>query len=315
MLNVVVPRLGYSVHGVGHAAVLTALTALAMAAYLECVFCDPGRVPAGWQPDAEQQQVAVLQVKRRGGGRRFCKKCAAPKPPRTHHCRRCGHCVLRMDHHCTWVNNCIGHGNYRSFLRMCLLLTLACLHALSLLLSMDARLAQIALGWDEETRLAAAAGHEPGSGSAAAAAAAAEAAAAAAAAATPSLSTKAGWRGPLWVHAAVQVLATAVGLPVAVGLLVLLTWNAYLALRNQTTIEYHEGVEARFVEAGTAAAQQRHPFDLGWHGNLAAVCGDSLGGWLLPGQPAAEGDGCAFGTPWDAAASAASAAEGAPRGS
>ena len=225
------------------------------------------------------------------------------------------------------------------------------------------------------------------------------------------------------IHRSLQVLATAVGLPVAVGLLVLLTWNAYLALRNQTTIEYHEGaqqghgqhpweglgkvhnqsmtnttgvhhrgpgtgllpfkgracvpaaalpavlrprclvitahthfctfnppptnpfaphphphphptstpqtppslhrrahppaagVEARFVEAGTAAAQQRHPFDLGWHGNLAAVCGDSLGGWLLPGQPAAEGDGCAFGTPWDAAASAASAAEGAPRGS
>lgn len=98
-----------------------------------------GTVPPDWQPDPEQQAVAaVLQVKRSGGGsrwvgaaaaaagghdhvpvlpqgwalsrplspwrpphlaRRFCKKCQAYKPPRTHHCRRCGRCILRMDHH------------------------------------------------------------------------------------------------------------------------------------------------------------------------------------------------------------------------
>lgn len=66
-----------------------------------------GRVPPGWQPDAEKQQ-AVQQVKRRGGGARYCKKCAAYKPPRTHHCRRCGCCVLRMDHHCVSCS-CSGH--------------------------------------------------------------------------------------------------------------------------------------------------------------------------------------------------------------
>lgn len=163
-----------------------------------------GRVPPGWQPDAEQQ--AVQQVKRRGGAR-YCKKCVAYKPPRTHHCRRCGHCVLRMDHHCAWVNNCIGklpglgrylvccssrphriegsavacefcwgsggppavhpqqpgtprpatlhagHGNYRAFLLMCIFLAAACLHALALVLKMDAHLVSVSrclgglIGW------------------------------------------------------------------------------------------------------------------------------------------------------------------------
>uniref|UniRef100_A0A4D5RZQ9 Palmitoyltransferase n=1 Tax=Ixodes scapularis TaxID=6945 RepID=A0A4D5RZQ9_IXOSC len=30
----------------------------------------------------------------------ICKKCIAPKPPRTHHCSICNRCVLKMDHHC-----------------------------------------------------------------------------------------------------------------------------------------------------------------------------------------------------------------------
>ncbi|XP_033606340.1 palmitoyltransferase ZDHHC16 isoform X2 [Cryptotermes secundus] len=45
----------------------------------------------------------------------ICKKCIAPKPPRTHHCSVCNKCVLKMDHHCPWLNNCIGHYNHRYF--------------------------------------------------------------------------------------------------------------------------------------------------------------------------------------------------------
>lgn len=30
----------------------------------------------------------------------ICKKCIAPKPPRTHHCSVCNKCILKMDHHC-----------------------------------------------------------------------------------------------------------------------------------------------------------------------------------------------------------------------
>nr|CAD7200079.1 unnamed protein product [Timema douglasi] len=45
----------------------------------------------------------------------ICKKCIAPKPPRTHHCSVCNKCILKMDHHCPWLNNCIGHYNHRYF--------------------------------------------------------------------------------------------------------------------------------------------------------------------------------------------------------
>ncbi|XP_076364565.1 palmitoyltransferase ZDHHC16 isoform X3 [Tachypleus tridentatus] len=49
----------------------------------------------------------------------ICKKCIAPKPPRTHHCSVCDHCILKMDHHCPWLNNCIGHFNHRYFFLFC----------------------------------------------------------------------------------------------------------------------------------------------------------------------------------------------------
>ncbi|KAK7868875.1 hypothetical protein R5R35_014198 [Gryllus longicercus] len=45
----------------------------------------------------------------------ICKKCIAPKPPRTHHCSVCNRCILKMDHHCPWLNNCVGHSNHRYF--------------------------------------------------------------------------------------------------------------------------------------------------------------------------------------------------------
>ena len=48
--------------------------------------------------------------------KRFCGKCSIVKPQRTHHCRQCGRCVLKMDHHCNWLDTCIGFRNYKFFL-------------------------------------------------------------------------------------------------------------------------------------------------------------------------------------------------------
>lgn len=50
----------------------------------------------------------------------ICKRCIAPKPPRTHHCIVCNRCILKMDHHCPWLNNCVGHFNHRYFFMFCL---------------------------------------------------------------------------------------------------------------------------------------------------------------------------------------------------
>lgn len=50
------------------------------------------------------------------GKSRWCSKCSGWKPDRTHHCRYCARCVLKMDHHCVWLGTCVGFGNYRPFL-------------------------------------------------------------------------------------------------------------------------------------------------------------------------------------------------------
>jgi hypothetical protein len=45
-----------------------------------------------------------------------CILCNGVKPPRTHHCSKCGRCVMRMDHHCPWIGNCVGFKNLKYFL-------------------------------------------------------------------------------------------------------------------------------------------------------------------------------------------------------
>ena len=69
----------------------------------------------------------------------YCRQCRHNKPSRSHHCKRCNKCVLKYDHHvnqnftslffsmfnnhwsnvtkkkCTWINACIGFGNYKYF--------------------------------------------------------------------------------------------------------------------------------------------------------------------------------------------------------
>lgn len=45
----------------------------------------------------------------------YCYRCKRHKPPRAHHCRHCGTCVLKMDHHCPWVGGCVGARNHKFF--------------------------------------------------------------------------------------------------------------------------------------------------------------------------------------------------------
>ena len=46
------------------------------------------------------RHTALLQKYQLTG--RWCKQCQLPKPPRAHHCKSCGKCVLKLDHHCPW---------------------------------------------------------------------------------------------------------------------------------------------------------------------------------------------------------------------
>ncbi|KAG2432570.1 hypothetical protein HXX76_008914 [Chlamydomonas incerta] len=122
----------------------SAVCAMCVWSYLAAVTADPGRVPQGWHPFADEQQArAELErmaysnyyFDRRDPRRpRFCKRCQAWKPERAHHCSVTGRCVLKMDHWCIWVVNCVGLMNYKFFLLFIFYAALGCGLAVLLLL-------------------------------------------------------------------------------------------------------------------------------------------------------------------------------------
>ncbi|CAA0825331.1 Probable protein S-acyltransferase 15 [Striga hermonthica] len=102
--------------GLLNSLIFSFLAFLCVFSLLVCVLSDPGGVPSGYIPDVEDSQGSDQESKRNGAHTRLCDKCSVHKPPRAHHCRVCRMCVLRMDHHCSWINNCVGLKNYKSFL-------------------------------------------------------------------------------------------------------------------------------------------------------------------------------------------------------
>lgn len=110
--------------------------------YFAVVLTDAGKVPEGWQPppddedeDLEAADAAEDKKSNSEKRRRFCRKCAAWKPERTHHCSVCERCTLKMDHHCVWVANCVGAYNYKFFLLFLLYTFLATVFDAVVLLS------------------------------------------------------------------------------------------------------------------------------------------------------------------------------------
>jgi len=85
-----------------------------------CVTRNPGVVGSSGVDDPEEEvgvTDALMQDEDFLAPGRWCRKCSAPKPERTHHCSTCGCCVLKMDHHCPWLGSrCIGHRTYPAFL-------------------------------------------------------------------------------------------------------------------------------------------------------------------------------------------------------
>lgn len=79
-----------------------------------------GRTTSSYQRSPAHTHVSIDQADltvtvKRNGEPRFCTKCSYEKPDRSHHCRICGECVLKMDHHCPWINGCVGFRNQKHF--------------------------------------------------------------------------------------------------------------------------------------------------------------------------------------------------------
>ncbi|XP_043497721.1 palmitoyltransferase ZDHHC6 isoform X1 [Polistes fuscatus] len=73
--------------------------------FISAIFEGPGFLPLKWKPE-KATDAQFLQ---------YCTVCQGYKAPRSHHCRKCGLCVMKMDHHCPWINNCVGHHNHGHF--------------------------------------------------------------------------------------------------------------------------------------------------------------------------------------------------------
>ncbi|KAA3471920.1 putative protein S-acyltransferase 16 isoform X1 [Gossypium australe] len=85
--------------------------------------------------------------------------------------------------------------------------------------------------------------------------------------------------------------------PLSMALSGLLGWHIYLILQNKTTIEYHEGVRATWLEE-RAGNIYKHPYDLGAYDNLTTVLGSNIICWICPTSKHI-GNGLRFRTAYD----------------
>ncbi|XP_050681158.1 palmitoyltransferase ZDHHC6-like isoform X2 [Leptidea sinapis] len=102
-----------------HSITFLSLAALTLYFFLQSLLEGPGYVPKGWKPK-DEEDVEFLQ---------YCVICEGYKAPRSHHCKKCGRCILKMDHHCPWINCCVGHKNHGYFTIFLGFAVLGCFHA------------------------------------------------------------------------------------------------------------------------------------------------------------------------------------------
>ncbi|XP_021897893.1 probable protein S-acyltransferase 15 isoform X2 [Carica papaya] len=115
--------------GALNALIFSFLASLCIFSFSVCVVTDPGYVPSSYVPDVEDSGISGQEPTKNGAAMRHCDKCSAYKPPRTHHCRVCRRCILRMDHHCLWIDNCVGHLNYKAYFVFILYVTLGSIYS------------------------------------------------------------------------------------------------------------------------------------------------------------------------------------------
>jgi hypothetical protein len=117
--------------------VTVCLVGMTLWSYAMVATTDPGRVPDAFLLSSPGSAELALER----GNMDVCVPCDVYKPPRAHHCSRCGRCVLKYDHHCPWIAQCVGFFNYKLYLvfifyawLLALLVTVSLSHAVYIFL-------------------------------------------------------------------------------------------------------------------------------------------------------------------------------------
>ncbi|KAJ0179046.1 hypothetical protein K1T71_005821 [Dendrolimus kikuchii] len=218
-----------------HATLFLSLAGATVYYFLQSLLEGPGFVPLGWKPKEEEDKQNV----------QFCTVCRGYKAPRSHHCRKCGYCVMKMDHHCPWINCCVGHANHGYFTMFLFSAVFGCLHAsIVLTICMYHAINRV---WYVHNGT----GREP--------------------MIYLTLTT---------LLLTLLAIGMAVGVVLAVG--TLLYFQIRGILRNQTTIEdwIVEKAVSRRVEYGLPPFV--FPYDLGWKGNVRIIFSSQLDGLKWP---------------------------------
>ena len=61
-----------------------------LTSYIRACVTSPGRIPEDWEQIISKSQELGNHNKIQSQKERWCRKCNATKPPRTHHCKTCG---------------------------------------------------------------------------------------------------------------------------------------------------------------------------------------------------------------------------------
>ncbi|KAF7457680.1 putative palmitoyltransferase [Cryptosporidium felis] len=118
--------------GITEVVIFNFLVLMTVVCFVMSIVTKPGTIPntPEWSlktiDESNHQSKAVSKELKSNGERRYCKWCAKYKPDRTHHCRVCQACVLKMDHHCPWISNCVGWGNHKYLLLLIFYSAITC---------------------------------------------------------------------------------------------------------------------------------------------------------------------------------------------
>ena len=95
---------------------------------------NPGAVPLGARPLTTVRRAGSNLSNNNSRSIRRCPHCHDNyKPPRAHHDRITGRCIVKFDHFCPWVGNAVGALNHKFFGLFLLYTSLCCVQSLLLL--------------------------------------------------------------------------------------------------------------------------------------------------------------------------------------